>query len=258
MSTSTVTVTPDAVRDSLKQCMDPEVPISIVDMGLVYGIDVTDANDVNIKMTMTTKGCPLHETMVSDVTRFAKKVSGVNNVNVEIVWDPPWSMDMLTEDAKSTLRNMGNLTNIASSSTPAPINYETVMPQGVGKLIKQDDGSMVLANEHDQGFMVNQAIVDFWRSCNGERKITELVAIFAQQTGLQRNQVEKEVLQLVKQLNDGGLLVMTQSSTAPSAPQPDAKASTQLNMVDDSCGSDDCCHGTSAGNDNGEKTHHTC
>lgn len=196
------TVTPDAVRESLRQCMDPEVPINIVDMGLIYGIDVADNNDVNIKMTMTTRGCPLHDTMISDVTRYAKKVPGVNGVNVDVVWDPPWTMDKLSDEAKTTLKGMG------ASATPAPIDYETAMPQGVGKLVKQEDGSIVLANEHDQGFMVNQAIVDFWKSCNGQRKITELVDVFAQQTGLQRGQVEKEVMQLVKQLADGGLLVV--------------------------------------------------
>ena len=62
-------ITIDQVRSSLKQCMDPEVPLSIVDMGLVYGIDISDNNDVNIKMTMTTKGCPLNDTMVDDVKR---------------------------------------------------------------------------------------------------------------------------------------------------------------------------------------------
>jgi len=67
------TVTEEAVRNSLKQCMDPEVPLNIVDMGLIYGIDVTPSNDVNIKMTMTTQGCPLHDTLVQDVTRFTKK-----------------------------------------------------------------------------------------------------------------------------------------------------------------------------------------
>ncbi len=67
---------------------------------------------------------------------------------------------------------------------------------------------MVLANEHEQGFMVNQAIVDFWKSCNGERKVTELVEMFAQQTGLQRNQVEKEVMQLLQQLREGGLIAI--------------------------------------------------
>ena len=183
------TVTSDAIRKSLKQCMDPEVPINIVDMGLIYGIDVTQDNDVNIKMTMTTQGCPLHETLVQDVTRYAKKVPGVNNVKVDIVWDPPWTMDKMSEEAKETLKNMGG----TGGSTPAPIDYETAMPQGVGNLVKQEDGSMVLANEHEQGFMVNQAIVDFWKSCDGKRKITELVDLFAQQTGLQRNQVEKEV-----------------------------------------------------------------
>ena len=199
----------DQVRDSLKQCMDPEVPLSIVDMGLIYGIDVTDNNDVNIKMTMTTKGCPLHETMVDDVKRYAKKVSGVNNVDVEIVWDPPWTMDKMSDEAKAKMKTMG------AQSTPAPINYETAVPQGVGNLVKQEDGSLVLANEHEQGFMVNQAIIDFWKSCNGKRKVTELVDMFAQQTGLQRNQVEKEVMQLLKQLHEGGLLVIPNQNDAP-------------------------------------------
>ena len=203
------TVNVENVRDSLKKCMDPEVPLSIVDMGLIYGIDVTENNDVNIKMTMTTKGCPLHETMVDDVKRYAKKVSGVNNVDVEIVWDPPWTMDKMSDEAKAKMKTMG------AQNTPAPINYETAVPQGVGNLVKQEDGSLVLANEHEQGFMVNQAIIDFWKSCNGQRKVTELVDMFAQQTGLQRSQVEKEVMQLLKQLHEGGLLVIPNQNDAP-------------------------------------------
>ena len=203
-------VSEHAIVDSLKQCMDPEVPLNIVEMGLIYGIDVLENNDVNIKMTMTTQGCPLHETLVSDATRFVKKVPGVNNVNIEIVWDPPWSMDKMSDEAKIKLKNMGTDMN-----TPAPINYETAMPQGVGKLVQQEDGSMVLANEHEQGFMVNQAIVDFWKSCNGQRKVTDLVEIFAQQTGLQRNQVEKEVMQLLQQLRDGGLIAIAGQPDSP-------------------------------------------
>ena len=204
------TDSPQAIEDSLKQCMDPEVPLNIVEMGLIYGIDVTENNDVNIKMTMTTQGCPLHETLVEDATRYAKKVPGVNNVKIDIVWEPAWSMDKMTEEGKLKIKNMG-----ASMNTPAPINYETALPQGVGKLVKQDDGSMVLANEHEQGFMVNQAIVDFWKSCNGERKVTELVEVFAQQTGLQRKQVEKEVMQLLQQLRDGGLIAIAGQPDTP-------------------------------------------
>lgn len=202
-------VTGEQIRASLKQCMDPEIPISIVDLGLIYGIDISEKNDVNIKMTMTTKGCPLHDTMVDDVKRYTRKVSGVNNVNVDIVWDPPWSMDKISDEGKSMMKNMGGL------STPAPLDYESALPQGVGKTVKQEDGSMMLANEHDQGFMVNQAIIDFWRSCNGKRKVTELVELFAQQTGLQRSQVEKEVMQLLKQLHEGGLLVIQNKNDAP-------------------------------------------
>ncbi|WKT58285.1 PqqD family peptide modification chaperone [Candidatus Nitrosotenuis chungbukensis] len=195
-------ITVDQIRTSLNQCMDPEVPLSIVEMGLVYGIDITESNDVNIKMTMTTQGCPLHQTIVQDVARYVKKVPGVNNVKVDIVWDPPWTMDKMSETAKEKLKSF------SKSGAPAPIDYETALPQGVGSLIQQEDGSMVLANEHDQGFMVNQAIIDFWKSCNGKRKITELVDVFAQTTGLQRSQVEKEVIQLISQLRDGGLITI--------------------------------------------------
>jgi len=204
------TVTVQAIEESLKQCMDPEVPLNIVEMGLIYGIDVTENNDVNIKMTMTTQGCPLHETLVQDATRYAKKVPGVNNVKIDIVWEPAWTMDKMTEEGKIKIKNMG-----AGLNTPAPINYETALPQGVGKLIKEEDGSMSLRNEHEQGFMVNQAIVDFWKSCNGQRKVTELVEVFAQQTGLQRNQVEKEVMQLLQQLREGGLIAIAGQPDIP-------------------------------------------
>ena len=204
------TVSAQAIEDSLKQCMDPEVPLNIVEMGLIYGIDVAENNDVNIKMTMTTQGCPLHETLIQDATRYAKKVPGVNNVKIDIVWEPPWSMDKMTEEGKIKIKNMGSGLN-----TPAPINYETALPQGVGKLIKEEDGSMSLRNEHEQGFMVNQAIVDFWKSCNGQRKVTELVEVFAQQTGLQRKQVEKEVMQLLQQLRDGGLIAIAGQPDMP-------------------------------------------
>ena len=116
----------------------------------------------------------------------------------------------MSDEAKQMFKGMG-----AGKTTPAPIDYETALPQGAGKLIKQEDGSMVLANEHEQGFMVNQAIVDFWKSCNGQRKVTELVEVFATQTGLQRNQVEKEVMQLLQQLRDGGLIAIAGQPDTP-------------------------------------------
>lgn len=202
-------VSEKAVEDSLRKCMDPEIPINIVDMGLIYGIDVDKSNNVNIKMTMTTRGCPLHDTLVQDTTRYVKMVEGVNEVKVDIVWEPAWSMDRMSQEAKDTLKGMGN------TNTPAPLDYERAMPQGVGKLVKQEDGSLALVNEHDQAFMVNQAIVDFWQSCNGSRKITELVELFAKSTGYERGQIEKEVIQLIEQLRGGALLNIPGAEDAP-------------------------------------------
>lgn len=194
-------ITNQQVLDSLKECMDPEIPINVVDMGLIYGVDVKDDNKVDIKMTMTTRGCPLHDTLVSDVKRYVNKVPGVTNVNVEIVWEPPWTPERMSEEGKK-------LINYGKQKTVTPINYETALPQGVGSVVKQEDGSLLLMNADQQGFMVNQAIVDFWKLCNGQRRITDLVDVFAQKMNLQRGQVEKEVLQLIQQLRDGGLITI--------------------------------------------------
>ena len=200
-------VTSQQVLDSLKQCMDPEIPINIVDMGLIYGVKVGNDNKVDVKMTMTTRGCPLHETLVSDVKRYVNRVPGVNGVNVEIVWEPAWTPEKMSEEGKK-------LINYGKQKTITPIDYETAMPQGVGSVVKQEDGALVLMNDHEQGFMVNQAIIDFWTLCNGQRKITELVDAFAKITGLQRGQVEKEVTQLVQQLRDGGLVILPESEVS--------------------------------------------
>ena len=194
-------VTSQQILDSLKQCMDPEIPINIVDMGLIYGVKVSNDNKVDVKMTMTTRGCPLHETLVSDVKRYVNKVPGVNGINVEIVWEPAWTPEKMSEEGKK-------LINYGKNKTVTPIDYETAMPQGVGSVVKQEDEALVLMNDHEQGFMVNQAIIDFWKLCNGKRKITELVDAFAQITGLQRGQVEKEVIQLIQQLRDGGIVII--------------------------------------------------
>ena len=195
------TVTSQQILDSLKQCMDPEIPISVVDMGLIYGVNINSDNKVDIKMTMTTRGCPLHDTLVTDVKRYVTKVPGVSAVNVEIVWEPAWTPEKVSEEGKKMI-------NYGKQKTVAPINYEIAMPQGIGSLVKQEDGSIVLMNENQQGFMVNQAIVEFWKLCNGQRRITELVDLFAKQVGLQRGQMEKEVLQLIQQLLDGGLIII--------------------------------------------------
>ena len=83
--------------------MDPEIPVNVVDLGLIYGVKVNEENNIDIEMTMTTRGCPLHDTLVSDVKRFVGKINGVGGVNVSIVWDPPWSVDKMEPTVRDQL-----------------------------------------------------------------------------------------------------------------------------------------------------------
>ena len=188
--------------------MDPEIPVNIVELGLVYGVQVKpENNNVDIKMTMTTRGCPLHDTLVSDVKRYVGKISGIGDIDVQIVWDPPWSIEKMDPGAREKM-------GFGKPKLRFQVDYEKYQPLRKGRLAKQDDGSLSLLNDKEQGFMVNQAIIDFWKLCNGQRKITELVDAFAKITGLQRGQVEKEVTQLVQQLRDGGLVILPESEVS--------------------------------------------
>jgi len=86
----------------LKKCYDPEMPINIVDLGLIYDIGVRNSK-VNIKMTLTSPGCPMQFYIVEDVKKKVSKIGGVKGVDVEIVFDPPWSPDRMSKTAKKKL-----------------------------------------------------------------------------------------------------------------------------------------------------------
>jgi len=191
-------VNEQVVMEALKQCMDPEVPLSVVDLGLIYGVDINDKNDVNIKMTMTTRGCPLHDTLVSDVKRYLGKVNGIGNINVEIVWDPPWSPDRMSTEAKEKI--------YGKKSLRFSIDLEKSKPVKVGKAVQQQDGSLALLNDQNQGFMVNDQLIEFWKMCDGTKTITELVDSFATKLNMQRADVEKEVVELIQQMLEANLL----------------------------------------------------
>ena len=93
----------DRVRDVLKTCYDPEIPVNILELGLIYELKVLDGNDVHIKMTLTSPACPVAETLPVDVENKIKQIPDVNNAKVEITFDPPWSKDMMSEEAKMEL-----------------------------------------------------------------------------------------------------------------------------------------------------------
>ncbi|MDQ3836313.1 MAG: PqqD family peptide modification chaperone [Thermoproteota archaeon] len=193
------TVTEEQVYTALRKCMDPEIPVNVVDLGLIYGVKVDGGKDVDIKMTMTTRGCPLHDTLVSDVKRYVGKVNGVGNVNVDIVWDPPWSLEKMNQDVREKL-------GFGKPKLRFQIDYEKSKPLKTGKFLKQDDGSLILANMKDQGFMVNEAIVEFWNACDGTKTINEITDQFSTKLGLPRQQVEQEAVQLLQQLLEAELL----------------------------------------------------
>jgi metal-sulfur cluster biosynthetic enzyme len=98
--------TEQAVYEALTECYDPEIPINIVDLGLVYGVGV-DGAKATIDLTLTSVGCPLAGELVMQVRDAAKTVEGVDEVEVNLVWSPPWTPAMATEDGKSQLAMMG-------------------------------------------------------------------------------------------------------------------------------------------------------
>ena len=193
------TISQEQVYSVLRKCMDPEIPVNIVDLGLIYGVNINDSNDVDVEMTMTTRGCPLHDTLVSDVKRYIGKIDGVGNINVSIVWDPPWNIERMEPSVREKL-------GFGKPKLRFQVDYEKYQPLVKGRLLTQEDGSLILENEKEQRFMVNQAIVDFWNSCDGTKTITQLADHFSAKLGLPRQQVEQEVVQLVQQLLESELL----------------------------------------------------
>lgn len=96
-------ITKEEVIKALRKVYDPEIPINVVDLGLIYDVKIED-NNVNIKMTMTAPGCPLDFLLVDMVKEAIKEeIPSVKEVNVELVWDPPWTPERMSEEAKRLL-----------------------------------------------------------------------------------------------------------------------------------------------------------
>jgi metal-sulfur cluster biosynthetic enzyme len=90
-------VTEEKVWDALGSVMDPEVPFSVVELGLVYGVEVQPPNRVRVQLTLTTKGCPLVRRISEDARAAIGEKTGARDVQVDIVWDPPWNPGMASE-----------------------------------------------------------------------------------------------------------------------------------------------------------------
>jgi len=87
----------------IKTVFDPEIPVNIYDLGLIYNLEIDKQNNIAIKMTLTTPNCPVAGSMPENVGKTVSKIEGVSSIKVELVWEPKWSKDMMTEDAKLAL-----------------------------------------------------------------------------------------------------------------------------------------------------------
>ncbi len=97
----------EQVFEALKVVHDPEIPVNIVDLGLVYDVKVSDDGEVEVEMTLTSMGCPAQGMIESDAELAAMRVEGVRRVNVEFIWSPPWSPQKMTDDGKKQMRMFG-------------------------------------------------------------------------------------------------------------------------------------------------------
>ncbi|KQU62117.1 FeS assembly SUF system protein [Sphingomonas sp. Leaf339] len=93
----------EAVVDALKEIYDPEIPVNIYDLGLIYGVEVTDNGHAVVSMTLTTPNCPVAESMPTEVEMRVSSVPGISTADVNLVWDPPWDPQKMSDDAKLEL-----------------------------------------------------------------------------------------------------------------------------------------------------------
>ncbi|MCX6133158.1 MAG: metal-sulfur cluster assembly factor [Ignavibacteriales bacterium] len=95
-------ITKEAVYEALRDCYDPEIPVDVVSLGLIYGVTIVD-DWVGVKMTLTTPGCPASNMISEDVKQRVKKIPGVGDADVRIVWQPEWKPAMMSEEARRKL-----------------------------------------------------------------------------------------------------------------------------------------------------------
>lgn len=93
----------EKIINVIKTCYDPEIPVDIFELGLIYSLIIDDDANVFVKMTLTSPMCPAAQSLPAEVKRKISEIDEVNNVNVEIVWSPPWEKDMMSDEAKLKL-----------------------------------------------------------------------------------------------------------------------------------------------------------
>jgi metal-sulfur cluster biosynthetic enzyme len=99
--------TEDEIREAMKQVEDPELGVNVVDLGLLYGVSLDEHGKVILDMTLTSMGCPLTEQILGDSQKAVFPLDGVQSVDINWVWDPPWSPEAMTDEGKLMMKVMG-------------------------------------------------------------------------------------------------------------------------------------------------------
>ncbi len=102
-SNITSKINQEQVIECIKTVVDPEIPVNLYDLGLIYGIKISDNNDIKIMMTLTNPNCPVAGTMPESVGKSIEKIPNLNSIEVSLVWDPKWHKDLMSEEAKLAL-----------------------------------------------------------------------------------------------------------------------------------------------------------
>ena len=98
-----MTILKDKIIKEIKKIYDPEIPVNIYELGLIYKIEIDDKNNVKINMTLTAPNCPVAESLPKEVKESIMKIDGIKEVDLNLVWDPPWDKTMMSEAAKLEL-----------------------------------------------------------------------------------------------------------------------------------------------------------
>lgn len=96
-------ITMERIVNALKGCVDPEIGLNIVDLGLIQGINVDENSNVKLRLTMTSPMCPVTSVILADVQLRLEHLEGIGNVDIDLVWDPAWSPEMISEEARMSM-----------------------------------------------------------------------------------------------------------------------------------------------------------
>lgn len=201
------TLTADSVMNALRNCYDPEIPVNIVDLGLIYGVAIEEDN-VKVQMTLTTMGCPAHAYLMHQVQTEIEKIPGVKKAEVEIVWEPPWTPDKMNPEARKRLES-------GQEEITVEFNPASFKPKKKGHIAKSPDGRVVLINETNARYLGSDDIANLWEKSSGEKTLDEIIVEIANEKKLAPTEIRIQVLESATQLITIGLLHPEESIVLP-------------------------------------------